>query len=182
SLRIPMIGRHSVQTALRAIAVGLAEDLDWEEIISGLRHGHKQLRLVAVKAENGALLLDDTYNASPQSAIAAINLLDELPGRKIAVLGDMLELGMYERQGHEMVGIRSAEVVDELITVGERSKVIAQAAEDAGLSPAMITRLSSSDEAIELIRNKLGKDDVVLVKGSRGMQMDNIVPSLEKPE
>jgi UDP-N-acetylmuramoyl-tripeptide--D-alanyl-D-alanine ligase len=182
SLRVPMIGRHSVHTALRAIAVGLVEGLGWDEIVKGLRFGHAQLRLVAVRAENGALLLDDTYNASPKSAIAAINLLEEMEGRKIAVVGDMLELGKYERQGHEMVGIRSADVVDELITIGERSSVIAQAAEQAGLPAEAITQLETSEEAIEVIRERLSKDDVVLVKGSRGMHMDNIVPSLEAQE
>ena len=92
-LKVPLIGRHSVHTVLRAVAVGLVEKLPWQEIINGLRTGHTQLRLVAVRAKNGALLLDDTYNASPQSVMAALNLLDELKGHKVAVLGDMLELG-----------------------------------------------------------------------------------------
>ena len=64
------------------------------------------------------LLLDDTYNASPESMLAALNLLAELDGHKVAVLGDMLELGPYEKQGHEMVGVRAAEVADTLVTVG----------------------------------------------------------------
>ena len=106
-LRAPLIGRHSVHTALRAAAVGLADGLTWQEIAGGLRMGHAQLRLVAVNTASGALLLDDTYNASPESTLAALNLLDELDGRKVAVLGDMLELGSYERIGHEMVGVRS---------------------------------------------------------------------------
>lgn len=169
-----------MHTALRAIAVGLVEGLHWDEIVKGLRFGHAQLRLVAVRAKSGALLLDDTYNASPKSAIAAINLLEEMEGHKIAILGDMLELGKYEQQGHEMVGIRSADVVDELITVGERSSVIAEAAEQAGLPAEAITQLKTSEEAIEVMRARLSKDDVVLVKGSRGMHMDNIVASLEE--
>ena len=65
-----------------------------------LHHSRSQLRLVAVKTENGALILDDTYNASPESTLAALNLLGELIGRRVAVLGDMLELGQYEQQGH----------------------------------------------------------------------------------
>ncbi|MBW8009827.1 MAG: UDP-N-acetylmuramoyl-tripeptide--D-alanyl-D-alanine ligase [Chloroflexi bacterium] len=178
-LRVPMIGRHSVHTALRAVAVGLMVGMGWQEIITGLRFGHTQLRLVAVRAKNGALLLDDTYNASPQSAIAAINLLEELQGRKIAVLGDMLELGPYERQGHEMVGRRAAEVVDRLIVVGERARIIANAARDAGLKATNITEVEDTQAAVVLIRNKFDSRDVVLVKGSRGMHMDNIVPSLE---
>ena len=114
----PMIGQHSVHTALRATAVGLVEGLTWQEIFDGLQRGHTQLRMVAVRTESGAMLLDDTYNASPESMLAALNLLDEMEGRKIAVLGDMLELGQYEKQGHEMVGVRAARVADVLLTLG----------------------------------------------------------------
>jgi UDP-N-acetylmuramoyl-tripeptide--D-alanyl-D-alanine ligase len=181
-LRVPLIGRHSVHTALRATAVGLVEGLTWQEIINGLRLGHTQLRLVAVRTENGALLLDDTYNASPQSTLAALNLLEELDGRKVAVLGDMLELGPYEIRGHEMVGVRAAEVVDELVTVGELGRIIAGAALKSGLPPSSITRLDTTQDAIAYLKPRLGTEDVVLVKGSRGMQMDRIVAALEYRE
>jgi UDP-N-acetylmuramoyl-tripeptide--D-alanyl-D-alanine ligase len=87
--------------------------MSWQEILEGLSQGYTQLRLVAVRSESGALILDDTYNAAPESMMAALNLLDELDGRKIAVLGDMLELGPYERQGHEMVGMRAAQVAQD---------------------------------------------------------------------
>lgn len=178
-LRVPMIGRHSVHTVLRAAAVGLAEGLTWHEIVSGLRSGHAQLRLVAVRTQAGALLLDDTYNASPESVLAALNLLSEMEGRKVAVLGDMLELGPYEWRGHEMVGVRAAEVVDELVTVGERGKMIAEAARQAGLSPDSVAELIDSQAAIDYLKPRLGEKDVVLIKGSHGMRMDRIVASLE---
>jgi UDP-N-acetylmuramoyl-tripeptide--D-alanyl-D-alanine ligase len=178
-LRVPLIGRHSVHTVLRAAAVGLVSGLNWQEIVDGLRAGHTQLRLVAVRAVSGALLLDDTYNASPQSMLAALNLLDEMDGRKVAVLGDMLELGRYEWKGHELVGRRAADVVDELITIGERGRMIAAAACRMGFPPARVTELDDSDQAIEYLRQELCENDVVLVKGSRGMQMDRIVAALE---
>jgi UDP-N-acetylmuramoyl-tripeptide--D-alanyl-D-alanine ligase len=178
-LRVPLIGRHSVHTALRATAVGLAEGLNWQEIFDGLRSGHTQLRLVAVRSQQGALLLDDTYNASPQSMMAALNLLDEMDGRKVAVLGDMLELGRYELLGHEMVGRRVAEVAEELITIGERGRMMAAAARRVGFSPQQITELENSDQAIELLQEHLHENDVVLIKGSRGMNMDRIVAVLE---
>jgi UDP-N-acetylmuramoyl-tripeptide--D-alanyl-D-alanine ligase len=178
-LRVPLIGRHSVHTVLRAAAVGLTEGLTWQEVVNGLRQAATQLRLIAVRTENGALLLDDTYNASPESTLAALNLLEELNGRKVAVLGDMLELGRYEWRGHEMVGIRAAEILDELITVGERGRMIAAAAHRAGLAGEKITELNDTDEAISFLAEKLTKDDVVLIKGSRGMQMDRIVAVLE---
>jgi len=178
-LRVPLIGRHSVHTALRAAAVGLAEGLTWQEIVDGLRSEHTQLRLVAVRTQNGALILDDTYNASPESTLAALNLLEELGGRKIAVLGDMLELGPYEVRGHEMVGVRAAEVVDELVTVGELGQIIADAAHRAGLRAGAITSLENTQKAVEFLKPRLEKDDVVLVKGSHGMRMDRIVAALE---
>ncbi|HBX68067.1 MAG TPA: UDP-N-acetylmuramoylalanyl-D-glutamyl-2, 6-diaminopimelate--D-alanyl-D-alanine ligase [Chloroflexi bacterium] len=180
-LRVPLIGRHSVHTVLRATAVGLAEGMNWQEIITGLRSGHTQLRLVAVRSEAGALLLDDTYNASPQSMLAALNLLDEMDGRKIAVLGDMLELGRYELQGHELVGRRAAQVVDELITLGERGRLIAEAACRGGFPSHQVTELEESDQAIAFLQDHLRENDVVLVKGSRGMRMDRIVAALEAP-
>lgn len=178
-LRVPMIGRHSVQTALRAAAVGLVDGLTWQEIVSGLRSANNELRLIAVRTKNGGLILDDTYNASPESMLAALNLLNDLVGRKVAVLGDMLELGQYERQGHEMVGIRAAEVVDELITLGERGKIIAETALEAGLPAEKITSLDDAEQVIKYLQPYLSAGDIVLVKGSNIMRMDRIVSALE---
>lgn len=178
-LRVPLIGRHSVHTVLRAAAVGLVEGLTWQEIVNGLRSERTQLRLMTVRSDSGALILDDTYNASPESTLAALNLLEELGGRKVAVLGDMLELGPYEQQGHEMVGFRAAQVVNLLITIGERGKLIAGAARKGGLPSEAVLEMEGNQEAVKYLRDKLGSQDVVLVKGSRGMQMEVIVEGLE---
>lgn len=178
-LKVPLIGRHSVHTALRAASVGLIEGLSWEDIINGLRAGHTQLRMYAVRTRQGALLLDDTYNASPQSMMAALNLLDEMEGRKVAVLGDMLELGPYELRGHEMVGIRAAQVADALVTVGERGRMIAAAAIRTGFRRERVFEFENSSLAIEFLQDYLLSGDIVLVKGSHGMRMDRIVASLE---
>lgn len=179
-MHIPMIGRHSVETALRAAAVGLVEGLNWQEIINGLRQGHSQLRLVAVRSESGALMLDDTYNASPESMMASLNLLSELEGkRKIAVLGDMLELGPYERQGHEMVGLRSAQVADLLITLGPRAHMYADAARRAGMKSSKIIEFEEIDPVIDWLKKNLSKDDAALLKGSHGLRMDRIIADLE---
>lgn len=179
-LKVPLIGRHSVHTALRAAAVGLVDGLDWQDIISGLRTGTTQLRLMAVRTQDGAIILDDTYNASPESMLAALNLLDELDGRKVAVLGDMLELGRYEAWGHEMVGIRAAQVVEFLVTVGERGKLIAKAARRSGLSDTKITQLDDVQQTVEWLHKYLQPADIVLIKGSRGMRMDRITAALER--
>ncbi len=179
TIKVPLLGRHSAHTVLRAAAVGLVEGLSWGEIVGGLRMGHAQLRLVAVRAFNGALLLDDTYNASPQSTLAALNLLADLPGRRVAVLGDMLELGPYEHEGHWKVGLRAAEVADRLITVGERGHIIAQAARQSGMPPTAVRETADVDEAARVLHEILQPDDVVLVKGSRGVHMDRLVAQLE---
>jgi UDP-N-acetylmuramoyl-tripeptide--D-alanyl-D-alanine ligase len=181
-LRVPMIGRHSVETVLRATAVGLVEGLTWDEIIRGLQESQAQLRLSAVRAESGALILDDTYNASPESTLAALNLLDELQGRKIAVLGDMLELGQYEREGHEKVGIRAAQVADVLVTLGLRAHLIAEAARKAGMKKTAVFEYEEASETVDWLKQHLTSDDAVLVKGSHGLRMDKIVAALEIPQ
>jgi UDP-N-acetylmuramoyl-tripeptide--D-alanyl-D-alanine ligase len=181
-IHLPMIGQHSVHTALRAAAVGLVDHLTWQEILDGLHMGQTQLRLTAVRATNGALVLDDTYNASPESTLAALNLLAELEGHKVAVLGDMLELGPYEKQGHELVGVRAAQVAESLVTVGPRGHIIAEAARRAGLKPNRISEFDVADGAIPYLRTSLTDKDVVLIKGSHGVRMDRIVTALESPE
>jgi UDP-N-acetylmuramoyl-tripeptide--D-alanyl-D-alanine ligase len=178
-VRIPLIGRHSVHTALRAAAVGLADGMNWQEILEGLHQGHTQLRLAAVRSQTGALLLDDTYNASPESMLAALNLLDELGGRKVAVLGDMLELGPYERTGHEMVGLRAAQVANLLLTLGERAHLIAEAARRAGMRKTSILEFTEFESLLEWLKTNLTKEDAVLIKGSHGLRMDRIASMLE---
>ena len=106
-------------------------------------------------------------------------LLEEMSGRKVAVLGDMLELGRYEQIGHQKIGVRAAEVADEIVTVGERARIISETARQYRFSAKAITELENTDEAIEYLRGHLGENDVVLVKGSRGMQLDRIVAALE---
>ena len=181
-VRVPLIGRHSVHTTLRAAAVGLTEGMDWAEIIHALRTGQTQLRLVAVRTDSGALLIDDSYNAAPESTLAALNLLAELPGRKIAVLGDMLELGPYENEGHEMVGRRAAEVANNLICVGELSAITATSARKSGMSSVKIKRATDALAAIDILKPMLKEGDVVLVKGSHGLRMDRIISALEVSE
>ena len=137
-----------------------------------------QLRLVAVQGPGGATILDDTYNASPASTIAALNLLDELGGRRIAVLGDMLELGAYEREGHEKVGMRALEVADVLVTVGALGRIIGETALRWGMPSDSVYLLDKNREAVGLLKEMVKGDDVILVKGSRALKMEEIVNSL----
>ena len=176
-VRMPLLGRHSVHTALAAASVGVVEGLSWDEILSGLKEESAQLRLIAVPAENGTTILDDTYNANPESSLAALNLLAELNGRKVAVLGDMLELGAIEEEGHRVVGGRAAEVVEVLVAVGAKGKWIGEAARDAGLSQGTFFA-EDNRQAIEILRDVMRAGDMILVKGSRGAKMEEIVTAL----
>ena len=177
-VRIPLLGRHSVHTALRAAAVGLVEGLNWQDIVEGLWTTTSQLRLVAVPGPQDSTILDDTYNASPASTIAALNLLDELEGRKIAVLGDMLELGEQEQEGHEKVAMRALDVVDILITVGQLGRIISDTALRWGLPAERVFVADDNTHVIQLLESMVGEGDIILVKGSRGMKMEEIVSSL----
>ena len=185
-VRVPLLGRHSVHTALRAAAVGIVEGLGWEEIVAGLQSLSSQVRLVVVPGINGSTLIDDTYNASPASMVAALNLLNDIEpennGRRVAVLGDMRELGDYTDEGHQIVGRRAADVVDILITVGELGRAIGEEARDVGLSPDRLFITKDFEEAIALIKRAIHANDMVLVKGSRALGMDQIVPAISRDD
>jgi UDP-N-acetylmuramoyl-tripeptide--D-alanyl-D-alanine ligase len=178
-LKTPLLGRHSVHTALAAAAVGLVEGLTWPEIARGLTQTREQLRIIVLPGANGSTIIDDTYNASPDSVIAALNLLAELDGRHIGVLGDMLELGRYEEEGHRLVGRRAAEVLQVLMTVGDLGRLIGEEARDAGLADVRFA--ADNAGAIEHLRALLQPGDHVLIKGSRGMQMEEIVAAVAVP-
>jgi UDP-N-acetylmuramoyl-tripeptide--D-alanyl-D-alanine ligase len=178
-----MLGRHSVHTALRAVAVGLAEGLTWQEIVEGLQgiEARSQLRLYAVTGPDGSLILDDSYNASPESVIAALNLLEELEAkRRVAVLGDMLELGEKEEEAHRLVGKRVADVVGFLVTIGKRAELIADEALACGMKAENIEMLPDRETATAYLKQNLKQGDVVLVKGSHGMRLDRMVSELEQ--
>lgn len=179
-LQLPLIGRHSVHTALAAAATGLILGLSWEDLIAGLKSSNTQLRLLVSPAVGGATIIDDTYNASPVSCLAALNLLAELDGRRVAVFGDMMELGPLEEEGHRMVGRRAADVVDLLITVGERARWIAEEAQLAGIKGEVITA-SGKQAVVDLLKPMLQPGDYVLVKGGRAMAMEEIVAQLQVP-
>jgi len=179
-LKLPLLGRHSVHTALAGAAAGLLLGLGWDAIVDGLRDESAQLRLLAVPGIGGATLIDDTYNASPASSLAALNLLADLEGRRIVTLGDMLELGPIEEEAHRTVGRRVAEVADILIAVGRRARWIADEAHISGMPAEQISVVDSNAEAASLLEGLMRSGDYVLVKGSRGAAMEGIVAALQR--
>jgi UDP-N-acetylmuramoyl-tripeptide--D-alanyl-D-alanine ligase len=180
-VRLPMLGRHSVHTALRGAAVGLAEGMAWTDILAGLGDVRGQLRLMVAPGVNDTTLIDDTYNASPDSMLAALNLLEEITNsthRSITVLGDMFELGSYEETGHRLVGARVAEVAQVLVAVGQRSRWFAEEALAAGMAAENVHQVASNEEAVQLLLTLAQPGDVILVKGSRSAGMEAIVDRL----
>jgi UDP-N-acetylmuramoyl-tripeptide--D-alanyl-D-alanine ligase len=182
--RIPVaigaLGRHSVANALAAAAAGLVAGLDDATIAAGLGAPWDRAadhRGTLVEAP-GLTILDDTYNASPQAVVAALDVLASLPGRPVAVLGEMRELGPLHESAHREVGAAAARVAVELVVVGAAAEGIAAGAAAAGLALARIHRAADRAAAIERLGTILRRGDVVLVKASRGAALESIVDAL----
>lgn len=180
-IRVRLIGPHNVYACLAAAAAGLSLGMTWDEIRAGLTSEGVQTRIVTLPGVGGATLIDDSYNAAPISTLAALDLLAELGGRKVAVLGDMLELGAYEEEGHRLVGARVAEVAELLVVVGDRARWVAEEARTRGLAAERIIIAQRHDEAVEALRPLLQPGDMVLIKGSRGAALERVVAALARP-
>ena len=176
----PLPGRHHLYPALAAAAVGLAEGMPLTEVATALREARPQLRQRLVTSAKGATILDDSYNASPQSMLAALDLLEELPGRRIALLGEMLELGSAEEESHRRVGQQAAARADLVLVVGERARPLYEAAKAAG--PAEVRLLANTEEATPLLRSELKPGDYLLVKASRALALESVVDALVAPQ
>jgi UDP-N-acetylmuramoyl-tripeptide--D-alanyl-D-alanine ligase len=175
---IPTPGRLSVHNALAGAAVGLAAGMRLPAIARGLATGWSAPHRMSVFRTRGVTVVDDSYNASPGSVTAALEALAGIPGRRIAVLGEMLELGEGHESGHRAVGEAAAAVADLLIVVGDRAAGIADGAVAAGLAPTKIVRAADRNAALEALRPRLRDGDVVLVKASRGIELDLLVDAL----
>jgi UDP-N-acetylmuramoyl-tripeptide--D-alanyl-D-alanine ligase len=176
-------GGHLVPHALAAVAVAERFGLPLEEVAAALEVGSSaEHRMAIVEAVGGATVIDDTYNASPVSVRAALTFLGETPvapgRRRLAVLGDMLELGPEEERLHREIGLVAAEQLDALVTVGPRGRWIGEAASAAGLR--RVSHAADADEAAEVVDRELapGHGDLLLIKGSRGIELDRLVDAL----
>jgi Alr-MurF fusion protein len=182
----PLLGRHHAYTALAALAVALRCGLALPTAIERLALIERQAgRLNPLPGFNGTILLDDSYNASPASAQAALETLATLAPRgthrRIAVLGDMLELGDAAVALHQQLGAQAAELVDLLVTKGDLAAQIALRA--AGVSAQLETIVThSSADAIEALRQRAQPGDLVLIKGSAEARMETIVAGLLPPD
>ncbi len=185
-VHIPLLGHHSVHNTLLAMAAGMSEGLPLQKILAGLRDPRNQIRLVLVRGINESTLIDDTYNASEESCIAALNLLADLEpkcqGKRIAILGDMLELGSSTTTSHIKVGRRASRVVDHLITIGTLGRLIGESALAVGMPNDTVHMLSEVQVALPILQEIVARDDLVLIKGSRAIGMEAIVAALSAPK
>lgn len=174
-------GRIQGYAAAAAASVGLIFGLNLVKISAGLEHYEPAAhRLNIIPGVKSTYILDDCYNASPQSVYAALDSLREMPAkRRIAVLGDMLEIGKYTMQAHEKVGAIASKVVDILFTVGPRAKFISEGARTAGMLNKNIYEFETADDAKGRVQEIMKKGDVVLVKGSHAMQLDRVVEEIK---
>jgi UDP-N-acetylmuramoyl-tripeptide--D-alanyl-D-alanine ligase len=175
---IPALGRLSVHNATAAVAVGLAAGMDLDTIVAALAGGWSAPHRVELVRLRGMTVIDDSYNASPGSVTAALELLDGLPGRRVAVLGEMLELGDAHEAGHYAVGEAAGHIADVLVVVGRDAGGIVAGALDAGIDPTKVHVTADADAALDALRPRLRDGDVVLVKASRGIGLDRLVDTL----
>ena len=181
-IKIPnALGKHQALAALAAMAVGKVFDIKPEDTARALSlYSSPPGRLKLIKGIKETLILDDTYNSSPKAAQAALETLAEIPAkRKIAVLGDMLELGKHTITAHREIGEMAAgKKIDLLITVGVRAKFFAEGATKTGFNKKQILSFGDSPEAARELEKITEQGDLILIKGSQGMRMEKITEAL----
>jgi UDP-N-acetylmuramoyl-tripeptide--D-alanyl-D-alanine ligase len=173
--RIHLLGRHQVVNALFAIAIGMELGLSRAEVARGLAECRPPKMRLELWEHGGVRVLDDAYNANADSVVAALQTLRELPckGRRVAVLGDMVELGAHSEAGHEEIGRRAAELgVGQLFAVGKMAPVMARAARGAGLN--RVFELEDVETAAAAVKSFVKSGDVVLLKASRATRLERI--------
>lgn len=176
-----VLGQHQVYSALAAAAVGVSQGMNLADIAEALKDYNPpagRMRLIAGIKHTS--IIDDSYNSSPMATRAALKLLKsiDLAGKKFVALGDMLELGVYTKEGHREVGLAVAEVADILVTSGGRAKIIAQAAMEAGMSEDNVFSFDDPLSAGKFIQERIKSGDMVLAKGSQGARMEKVVKEL----
>ena len=172
----PLVGGHQAVTVLAASAVCLRAGLELEQITQGVARLSPGTRLARRSAWNGATIIDDSYNAAPLSMRAALDLLSQCEPRRIALLGDMFELGTEERAAHRAIGEYAASRCDWLIAVGERSRDLIDAAREGGHPEACW--IAEPEQATDILRSSLEPRDTLLVKASHAMHLEAVVERL----
>jgi UDP-N-acetylmuramoyl-tripeptide--D-alanyl-D-alanine ligase len=180
SVRLSFVGEHNAMNAVAAAALARALSFSFEEISLGLSAARPFAHRSRLLAAHGLTILDDCYNANPSSMAAALATLGTLagPGRRVAVLGDMLELGVAEAREHRALGERAARTVEVIAFFGPRSAGAYEASVAAGLPEDRAAHFEDIDALLAWLAPRLRPSDTVLVKGSRGMKLERVVDAL----
>jgi len=176
-----IVGKPVTYAIAAAFTVGLTFGINPQKIVENISTGYRNPpgRETIIKGIKETLIIDDTYNASPQAMEEALNTLNFIKAkRKIAVLGDMLELGIHTLEAHEKIGKEAAKVVNLLITVGTKGKLIAEGAKKYGLDKKNIYSFYSLEETGNFLQKIIKKGDLILIKGSQGVRMEKITKSI----
>ena len=179
-----ILAKSQIYAALVGVAIGLLFDLNLIEISEALK-GYQALpgRMNLIEGIKESLIIDDTYNSSPKAVEAALEVIKEIRidsrSKKWIVLGGMLELGKISQEAHQEVGRMVGEMnFDYLVTVGEKAKIIGQAAKETGMPEKNVFHFNRSEEAGKFLAEKIKKNDLILVKGSQGVRMEKTVKQI----
>jgi alanine racemase len=180
TVRLPLLGIHNVYAALAAVATGLVSGVSLQEALEALAASAPLPgRLNPLPGINSSLIIDDTFSSSPASALAALDTLALFSeGRRISVLGDMLELGGFEDEAYRLVGSRAAEVVDHLVAQGDGARRLAEQAQESGLVPEKVANTYTAEDTVRMLQGILAPGDTVLVKGAIDSRMERVVKGL----
>jgi UDP-N-acetylmuramoyl-tripeptide--D-alanyl-D-alanine ligase len=183
---LPLLGKHFIPNALSAVAVATLFGIEVRTAKEALEHFQPfPMRMEVCPLQGGKTLINDAYNANPRSMVLALETLTEVrgTGRAIAVLGDMLELGDYTEEAHRELGKKAGELsIDLLLVLGKEAPLVADSAIRYGLRPENARVVKNHREVVSILRQIIRKGDWVLVKGSRGMEMEKIVNGLREAE
>lgn len=179
-VRLPLLGAHQVYAALAAVAVGLAWEIPLEQALEALTSVRPLPgRLNPLPGVQGTLILDDSFNASPASTLAALEVLALFTtGRRIAVLGGLLDLGSFEAEAHRRIGQRVAQGVDFLVTQGDGARQIAEAAKAVGFPSDQILETYTAEDTLRGLIPRLKPGDTILVKGAMEARLEQAVAGL----
>jgi UDP-N-acetylmuramoyl-tripeptide--D-alanyl-D-alanine ligase len=181
-MALPLPGRHNLENLLAAIATARAVGISWDGIMRGIEHLKPAYhRGVVVRTPGGAQIYDDTYNSNPYALKRALALLEQadVKGRRIAVIGDMLELGERELGYHAEAGREIPKSIDVVVGVGKRSRALLDGAREAGFPDDRLHHFDDAAGAAEFLKTFIEDGDLVLIKASRGIGLDKIVTQLE---
>ena len=179
--RLPFsLGRGHIYAILSAVSIGIHFKYNLVEI-SEMLSNYRPLsgRMNLIRGMNSSLIIDDTFNSNPASAISALETLKKLDAvRRLAVLGDMLELGEHCEAGHREIGELVVRSTDLLFTYGEGGRIISEQAKKSGMKESQVFHFDDLDDLSELLKNTIKSTDAVLIKGSRAMRMENVVKEI----